>query len=144
MKSNLEQWFLQNANPIETGLAKHASELSTFNDGNFRLPLSDLELCAAVSRRIIPLPPDFRSSQVEVRIGGRRWYTSHFVGTRGREVVDYVFGQFFADARRQISGIAYAVEQAPQLFYVLSEEVSVLHATMSEIKDVFNVEYVIT
>lgn len=142
MKTNLDSWFATNVGAIEGGLKRHAEDLSYFHGNNHKLPLSDLELCAAVDKRMVPIPPNFSVKQVDVKVGNSYWYTPHFIAVRGDEIVDYVPGIFFAEVSRQISGIAYISELAPQLLCCLSFEVAVLHTIASESKKLLRVEYI--
>lgn len=142
MKTNLESWFSNHAQAIEQGLTIHAGDLVAYANGNRPLPLSDLELCAVVDKRLVPMPPNFFPKQVEVKVGKRRWYTSHFVATNGLEILDYVPGIFFADEIQRISGIAHLTEQAPQLIHVLTKEVTVLYATAEEARKTVGLSYI--
>ena len=142
MKTNLEIWFSNHAQAIEQGLTSHAGDLVAYANGNRPLPLSDLELCAAVDKRLVPMPLNFFPKQVSVKIGKRIWYTPHFIATNGLEILDYVPGIFFADEVRRISGIAHLAEQAPQLIHVLTKEVAVLYTTVEEAREAVGVSYI--
>lgn len=140
--SDVENWLRQEHKHIEAILDDFAVSHMFFGQRpQNRLPLSDLGLCRVVGQRKISFPRPYQPKKVSVISAEIPEGTPHFVGYDGINILDLVAGQFFVDDLEQISGVALMLERAPQLFYVISDELTVLHATAEDIHEKLGLEY---
>lgn len=134
-------WLTTHAQECAGSLEKHAVDLYGYLFGDVpELPLSDLALCGAVSRGLVPLPPDYVIQHVKMESSANT-VESHFIGLKDDKVIDVVAGQIWADEVQGISGIAQMAQLAPHLLLELTSQVTVLIGTKEEIRSELGIIY---
>jgi hypothetical protein len=141
--NSVEKWLTSNTSQLERVLSDYSDAHAYHGRRHKReFALSDLGLCYAVGSGRIELPETYTVRCFEVKKPHtKKPVFPHYAGYNGNHILDLISGQFFRDDANKISGIAIMLEKAPQLFYVLSNELTVLHATAEEIKQSLDLQY---
>jgi hypothetical protein len=140
--SFIERWLIENTAHIEQVLSDYATAHLYHGRRHRRaFPLSDLGLCGAIGSGRILFPKQYSVESVFVSTTTNPHKISHYIGFDGQNILDIVAGQFLRDDVNMVSGVAIMLEKSPQLLYVLSNELVVLHANAQAIESQLDIKY---
>lgn len=140
--NQVEKWLKDNTAQLERVLSDY-SDTHVYHGRRHRREhrLSDMGLCHALGSGKIDLPESYFVIGSTVQVEGEKKIYPHYVGYDGTHLLDLLSGQFLRDKVNNISGIATMLDMAPQLFYVLSDELVALHATVEEVRENLRLNY---